>query len=290
MNFRQKLDAITTQNNSLLCVGLDPDIDKLPKHLLKVNDPIFEFNKEIIDSTHDLVCTYKPNSAFYEAHGIKGHQALKKTIDYIHDRYTGIPVILDAKRGDIGDTAKMYAKAAFENLQADALTVHPNLGLDSLLPFLEYKDKLTIVLIKTSNPDSGMFQNLPTYSSSEEQSNESRSNSSRQARTIPYYLAMSEIVTKWNFDNLGIFVGATYPEELIRIRRIFSNKIFLSAGFGAQKGAIEEAVKAGIDKDEKGIMFSASRSIIYAGSEKDFAQKARQEAERIRDEINTFRN
>ncbi|MBI2443379.1 MAG: orotidine-5'-phosphate decarboxylase, partial [Candidatus Levybacteria bacterium] len=160
MIFRDKLETIIAKNNSLLCVGLDPDLTKLPKHLLAAKDPIFEFNKAIVDATHDLVCVYKPNIAFYEAEGIDGLRQLKLTVDYIQNEYSGIPILLDAKRGDIGNTAEKYAKAVFEFWNADAVTVFPHLGLDSLTPFFEYKDKMTIVLIKTSNPDSGMFQDL----------------------------------------------------------------------------------------------------------------------------------
>ncbi len=287
MNFKQKLDAIISKNDSLLCLGLDPDLNKIPKHLTQNKDAIFDFNKAIIDATHDLVCVYKPNIAFYEAYGIKGLEQLKQTIEYIKKNHPEIPIVLDAKRGDIGNTAKMYAKSVFEYWDADAVTVYPHLGLDSLTPFFEYKDKLVILLLKTSNPDSGMFQDLLVYSSSER--SKSRSNSSRQARTIPYYLALAEKIKEWNFANIGIFVGATYPKKLKELRSIFPEKIFLSAGFGTQAGAIEEAVKAGIDKNKSGIMFNASRSILYKSSGEDFAQKAREEAKQTRNSINTFR-
>lgn len=270
MNFQQKLDKSIEDNNSLLCVGLDPDFDKIPKHLLQESDPIFSFNKAIIDATHDLVCAYKPNIAFYEAYGLDGLDELKKTINYIHDQYTCIPVILDAKRGDIQNTARMYAKAIYEYWDADATTVYPHLGLDSILPYLKYKDKLTILLIKTSNPDSKMFQDLPVGHD-------------------PYYLAMAKKIATWEYENIGIFVGATYPKELQKIRSIFPNKIFLSAGLGAQEGTVEEAVKAGVDNDKKRIMFNASRSILYAVTGNDFAEKAREEAIKLRDAINKYR-
>lgn len=268
MTFRQKLDAIIQKNNSLLCLGLDPDIDKLPKNILNSSkEPIFDFNKAIINATHDLVCAYKPNIAFYEAYGIKGHEQLKQTIEYLKNNHPNIPIVLDAKRGDIGNTAKMYARAAFDYWQADAVTVYPHLGLDSLTPFFEYKDKLVILLLKTSNPDSGMFQDLLVDGT-------------------PYYLAMAEKITTWNYQNIGIFVGATYPKELKELRELFTEKIFLSAGFGAQEGAVEQAVKAGIDKNKSGIMFNASRSILYASNGTDFAQKAREETLKLKEEIN----
>lgn len=270
MKFVDKLNAAIDKNNSLLCIGLDPDLDKIPKHLQQRSDNIFSFNKSIIDATADLVCVYKPNIAFYEAEGIAGHTCLKKTIQYIKEQYPDVPILLDAKRGDIGNTARMYAKAIYDYWQVDATTIYPHLGLDSLLPYLEYKDKLTILIIKTSNPDAKMFTDLVVEKE-------------------PYYLALARRIATWDYENIGIFVGATYPKELKEIRSIFPNKIFLSAGLGAQEGTIEEAVKAGIDKQKKGIMFNISRSILYAGNGKDFAQKAREEATRLRDEINKCR-
>ena len=257
MTFRQKLEKITKKNNSLLCIGLDPDLEKNPS-------PIFPFNKSIIDATNDQVCAYKPNIAFYEARGIDGLKSLKKTIDYLKSNYKDIPIILDAKRGDIGNTAKMYAKSAFEYWGADAVTVYSNLGLDSVKPFLEYKDKLTILLVKTSNPDSKMFQDL-------------------YANGVPYYLKMSEIIKKWKYDNIGIFVGATYPSELKKIRKIFPDKIFLSAGLGAQKGDIKRAVMAGIDENGEGIMYNASRSVL-------FSSNPREKAQELNELINKYRN
>lgn len=278
MNFQHKLNQIIEKNNSLVCVGLDPELEKLPKHLLSKKDPIFAFNKAIIDETADLVCAYKPNIAFYEAYGLDGLKQLKKTIDYLQKHYPDIPIILDAKRGDIANTAKMYAKAVFEYWRADAVTVYPHLGLDSLEPFLSYKEKLIILLIKTSNPDSGMFQDLSICHPE-----------LVPGSPEPSYLAMSQKISTWSFDNLGIFVGATYPRQLKELRELFPNHIFLSAGFGAQKGMIEQAVKAGVDRYGKGIMFNASRSILYASIGKDFAKKAREETEKLRDTINIYR-
>lgn len=271
MTFRQKLEAITKKNNSLLCIGLDPEIEKLPKHLIDADDPIFDFNKAIIDATHDLVCVYKPNSAFYEAYGLAGHHALKKTINYIHQMYPEIPVLLDAKRADIPNTAKMYAKAAFEYWNADAVTVYPYLGYDAVEPFLRYRHTLTILLIKTSNPHSKVIQDL-------------------KVNGIPHFLAMAKIIKKWTDKNIGIFVGATYPSELDAVRKLFPHAIFLSAGLGAQAAQIKKAVQAGIDTKKRGIMFNASRSILYASKGEDFAEKAREEAMRVRDEINKYRS
>lgn len=258
MDFKTKLSNIVKKNNSLLCVGLDPDVGKIPEKL-----SIFQFNKLIIDATAGLVCAYKPNIAFYEAYGIEGLSQLKLTIDYLKSDYPDIPIVLDAKRADIPNTARMYAKAVFEYWRSDAVTVYPHLGLDSVLPFLEYKDKLTILLIKTSNADSGMFQNLKTKGG-------------------PYYMELAKTISRWNWDNLGIFVGATYPQELKEVRQIFPAAIFLSAGLGEQKAQIEKAVKAGIDKNGAGVMFNASRSIIYS-------QDPKKSAQNLRDEINKYR-
>lgn len=261
MNFTDKLQKAVLKNNSLLCIGLDPD--PFQGVSFKGSDSLLKFNRKIIDQTADFVCAYKPNIAFYEVAGLEGLKALKETIAYLAKNFPHIPIVLDAKRADIPNTARMYAKSAFEYWQADAVTVYPHLGLDSIEPFLEYKDKLTILLIKTSNPDSGMFQNLKTKEGA-------------------YYLSVAKLIKTWKFDNIGIFVGATYPKELKDLRTIFPDKIFLSAGIGAQSAQIKAAVEAGIDKDGRGIMFNASRSIIYASN----PQKA---AKKLRDEINKYR-
>lgn len=274
MDFAQKLQKITATNNSLLCVGLDPELPILKGPTLRKIMPksqekfkkgriLYNFNKRIIDQTAQLVCAYKPNIAFYEAEGIEGLTQLRLTIDYLKKSYPHIPIILDAKRADIPNTAKMYAKAVFDWWQADAVTVYPNLGLDSIEPFLEYKDKLTVLLLKTSNDDSKTFQNL-------------------KIKGAPYYRKMAEVIKSWKRKNIGIFVGATYPKELQDLRGLFPDKIFLSAGLGAQKGDIKKAVKAGIDKKGAGIMFNASRSIITSNNPK-------KEAEKLRDEINRYR-
>lgn len=258
MNFAKKLQTIIAKNNSLLCIGLDPEPEKLPR-----GQKQFDFNKKIIDQTASYVCAYKPNIAFYEAMGIEGLEELKKTIQYLKKKYKDIPIVLDAKRADIQNTSRMYAKAVFEYWQVDAVTVYPHLGLDSILPFLEYEDKLTILLLKTSNPDSDMFQNLKTKEGT-------------------YFLSMAKKIKNWDYNNIGIFVGATYPEELRELRTIFPNKIFLSAGIGAQSAQVRTAVQAGIDRKGAGIMFNASRSVIF----EDNPQKA---AKDLRDLINKYR-
>lgn len=272
MNFWQKLNQTTKKNNSLLCIGLDTDINKIPEYLRKRKDPIFEFNKEIINHTADLVCCYKPNIAFYEAHGIEGLKSLKKTLEYLQTKYSDIPIILDAKRADIGNTAKMYAKALYEYWNADATTVYPYLGLDTVLPFLDYKDKCTILLIKTSNPDSKVFQDLKIVK-----------------KRKPFYLIMAEEIAKWNYPNIGLFVGATYPKELGKIRKLFLKSTILTAGIGAQGAKTQEAVKKGVDNTGCNLICNNSREIIYASNGKDFAQKARIKAKDLRNIINRYR-
>ncbi len=268
MKFVEKLLNISRKNNSLVCVGLDIDLEKIPKHLLEEKDPIFAFNQRIIDSTSDLVCAYKPNMAFYEAFGSVGWDALKKTCEYIPQE---IPLIIDAKRGDIGNTAKMYAKAFFEGLKADAVTVNPYMGKDALSPFLEYEDKCAFVLCLTSNEGAKDFQ-------------------ARIIEGKPLYEIVAEKVLSWNEkNNCGLVVGATHPEQLKRIRNIASSLPVLIPGIGAQAGDIESTVKFGTDKKGELAIINSSRAILYASSEKDFAQAARNEALRLRDLINLYR-
>ncbi len=270
--FQEKLNKITIQNNSLLCVGLDTELEKIPEHIKNGDEPLFTFNKTVIDATADLVCAYKPNIAFYEAYGLDGLSQLKKTIEYIHVQYAGIPVILDAKRTDVPNTARMYAKAVYEYWDADATTVLPHLGQDTLEPFFAYNDRCTILLIKTSNPDSGKFADAKTENQK------------------PLYLLIAETVKTWNEENLGLFVGATYPEELANIRKLFPTSPILTAGIGAQGAKTESAVKAGIDSEGNNLICNNSREIIYAGNGEDFAQEAREKAQELRDSINIYRS
>ena len=268
MKFIEKLLNISRKNNSLLCVGLDTDIQKIPKFLLKEKDPIFEFNKRIIDSTFDLVCAFKPNSAFYEALGTRGWESLKKTIDYIPK---DIVAILDAKRGDIGNTAKMYAKAVFEELKVDGVTLNPYLGEDAILPFLEYEGRCGFILCLTSNKGAQDFQ-------------------LQKIEKKPLYEIVAEKVLGWNKrKNCGLVVGATYPEQLKKIREIAFDLPFLIPGVGAQGGEIESTVKYGTDKDRNLAIINSSRGIIYASSGIDFAEKAKDEAKKLRDLINSYR-
>ena len=257
MDFWDKLTAQAHRSNSLLCVGLDPDLGRFSASLLEQPNPILAFNREIIDATRDLVCAYKPNFAFYEAAGLEGLKALKQTIEYVPD---SIPVILDAKRGDIGSTAKAYAKAAFEVWGADAVTANPYLGYDSLKPFLDYADKGVFVLCHTSNQGARDFQDL-----------------SFMGR--PLHEVVAGKALEWG---AALVVGATYPEALHRIRQLAPDAWILVPGVGAQGGDLEQALAAGLDSRGMGVIVNASRSIIYASD-------PRVAAEQLRDRINQAR-
>ncbi|MDP1722937.1 MAG: orotidine-5'-phosphate decarboxylase [Candidatus Gottesmanbacteria bacterium] len=272
MTFQQKLDDIVSKNNSLVCVGLDSDISKIPEHTKKEKYPQFSFNKAIIDATHDVVCAYKPNSAFYEAFGAAGITELKMTCDYLHQSYPEIPIILDAKRADIGSTNEGYASYAFDYLGVDAITLHPYLGREALQPFFDRKDKGCIILCKTSNPGAGEFQDLKTGGK-------------------PLYQVVAQKVTnEWNINgNCMLVVGAPYPEELAIVRRIVGDMTLLVPGIGTQGGDIEKAVKAGINSTGAGMIINASRSIIFASSGSDYVKQARSETVRLRAAINTHR-
>jgi orotidine 5'-phosphate decarboxylase subfamily 2 len=260
MDFEKQLQSAVRKNNSLVCVGLDPDAARLEGSL-----DVFQFNKRIIDLTANLVCAFKPNSAFYEAYGTDGFKFLKLTVDYIKENYPEIPVILDAKRADIGSTSEMYARQVFDFLGVDAVTVNPYLGEDSLEPFLKRKDKGIIVLCRTSNPSASDFQDL-------------------QIDGLPLYVKVAEKVVAWNekYKNLLMVVGATYPEELKTIREIAPKMTFLVPGVGSQGGDLEKTLKNGLLKDRSGLIISSSRGIIYSPDPKSAAQK-------LKDEINKSR-
>ena len=272
MNFAQKLDKSIDKNSSLLCVGLDPDLSKIPPFIQQTTHPLFEFNKEIIDATNDLVSVYKPNAAFYEAEGAHGIEQLKMTCDYIHKICSDIPVLLDFKRGDIGNTNDRYCTFAFEYLGVEACTVQPYAGRESLMPFLKYDDKGIFVLCKTSNPGSGELQDLKVDGK-------------------PLYMLIAEKVVKfWNENgNVMLVVGATYPKELKSLRAIAGEMTFLVPGIGSQGGIIEASLAAGLNSKGRGLIINASRGIIYAGFENDFASKAREKALELRKTINKFR-
>lgn len=255
----QQLIAQIRQKKSFLCIGLDVDLTKIPPHLLEVDDPIFEFNKAIIDATHDLCVAYKPNTAFYEAYGITGWQSLQKTIEYINQNYPEIFTIADAKRGDIGNTSTMYAKAFFDDLNFDSVTVAPYMGKDSVEPFLAFENKHTILLALTSNEGAFDFQTQKT-----------------EGQEL-YKTVISTSRTWKNADNLMYVVGATKAEYLTEIRNVIPTSFLLVPGVGAQGGSLSEVCHFGMN-DDVGLLINSSRGIIYASNGFDFAQKAREEA------------
>ena len=272
MNFAEKVLQATQRNNSLVCLGLDPDPDLMPPVEL------FEFNKTIIDATSDLVCAYKPNLAFYEALGIEGLTALHRIVKYIP---SNIPVIGDAKRGDIGNTARAYAKSLFETFGFDAATVNPYMGYDSIEPFINYADKGVLILCRTSNAGALDFQSGPEVLVVGGASNE------RQ----PLFKLVAQKAKEWNIkNNIGLVVGATDPEELKEIRSLCPEMVFLIPGIGAQGGDLASAVRYGVDAEGGKAIFSSSRQILYASKEDDFAQAGRQVADELRRQINFLRS
>ncbi len=268
MKFMEKLTRAMQDNNSLLCVGLDTDQKRMPEGI-----SVADFNKAIIEATSDLVCAYKPNLAFYEALGDEGWDALKETLQHIPAE---IPVIADAKRGDIGNTATAYAKALFDIYGFDAATVNPYLGFDSVEPFLSYQDKGVIILCRTSNAGSSDFQELLCQYGDGYR---------------PLYEIVALKASQWNANgNIGLVIGATYPEELDTIRRQHPDLPLLVPGVGAQGGDLAMAVRYGIDANGRGMIINSSRQILYASTGKDFDRAARQTAAELRDEINQHRS
>lgn len=269
MNREQLIEQIRKKKN-FLCVGLDPDVEKLPKQLLEDEEsPIYEFNKQIIDATADHCVAFKPNSAFYEAYGLSGLTSLERTIQYIKTNYPDHFVIADAKRGDIGNTSAMYAQSFFKRFHADAVTVAPYMGSDSVKPFLAFKDKWTIVLGLTSNAGSADFQQL-------------------MIGDQPLYMHVISECAKWGTDeNMMFVVGATKAEMLSDIRKIIPNHFLLVPGVGAQGGDLEAVCKHGLNKDI-GLLINSSRAILYASSGNDFAEKAAIEAAALAKQMSHF--
>lgn len=288
-NFAVKHTTMTTQQlieqikikKSFLCVGLDVDLNKIPKHLLDLEDPIFEFNKAIIDATHDLTVSYKPNTAFFEAYGIKGWMSLQKTINYINENYPDIFTIADAKRGDIGNTSSMYAKAFFEDLNFDSVTVAPYMGKDSVEPFLAFEDKHTIMLALTSNEGAFDFQTLKVDGSRGE---------AEPSGAKELYKRVLETSKTWkNSENLMYVVGATKAEYFTEIRKIVPDSFLLVPGVGAQGGSLSEVCKYGMNANV-GLLINSSRGIIYASNGTDFAEKAREEALKMQQQMSAILN
>ena len=256
---REQLLAEILKKESMLCVGLDTDLNLIPKHLLHLEDPVFEFNKQIIDATHDLAVAYKPNIAFYEAMGINGWKSLERTIQYLNKQYPECFTIADAKRGDIGNTSKKYAQAFFEWLNFDSITVAPYMGSDSVLPFLEYANKWVIVLGLTSNKGSSDFQ----FSEIENQT---------------LYERVILKAQEWgNAEQLMFVIGATHPEQFKSIRQLAPDHFFLVPGVGAQGGNAEDVCANGMNSSG-GLLINSARQIIYASNGNDFAEAARNAA------------
>ncbi len=270
MTFIEKLKLAWRNNNSMVCVGLDPDRDKLPEVLRGEKYPIFAFNRAIVDATRDSVCAYKPQSAYYA--GQDADDELAMTIDYILETCPQVPVILDVKRGDIGPTAQMYALEAFKRYRADAVTLNPYMGFDTLKPFLDHADKGVFILCRTSNPSSGDLQNLVA-----------------DGKMIYEHVAMLA-ESKWNYNrNAGLVVGATYPEELKKVREYCPSMPLLVPGVGAQGGDVEAVIRNGLDGEGVGLVINSSRGIIYASKNADFAEAAGRASRELRDQINSFR-
>lgn len=255
------------KKGSFLCVGLDTDLKKVPRHLLDGEDPIFAFNKAIIDATAPYCVAYKPNTAFYESLGADGWKALDRTVKYLRENYPEQFVIADAKRGDIGNTSSLYARAFFENMGVDAITVAPYMGFDSVKPFMDYEGKWVILLALTSNPGSHDFQFIADRSGE---------------RLFEHVM---ETARKWGTDdNLMFVVGATQGQMFAEVRRVAPSSFLLVPGVGAQGGSLEDVAKWGMTKD-CGLLVNSSRGIIYASSGEDFAEAAAAEARKLRDHM-----
>ena len=268
--FQKRLAARWRSADSMLCVGIDPELDRIPEHLRALDDGFFQFGKAIVDATAEHVCAYKPQAAHFAAEGYEDQ--LADLIDYIRATYPEIVVILDAKRGDVGSTAKLYAREAYVRFQADAVTVNPYLGYDSLEPYFDYAEKGVVVLCRTSNPGSDWLQKS-------------------QLANIPLYLAVAEQVSQWDKGGQCMLVtGATYPEELAQVRAVVGDMPLLVPGVGAQGGSVKDVMAAGVDSQGYGLVISSSRGIIYAGEGEDFAERAGLQAALVKQDINLARD
>ena len=270
MNFIRALNSVWRENNTLLCIGLDPDPAKFPAHLQHRPDAIFEFCRAIVDATADLVCCFKPQIAYFAAR--RAEDQLEALIEHIHIRHPATPVILDAKRGDIGSTAEQYAIEAFERFQADAVTINPYMGRDSIEPYLAYRDKGIILLCRTSNPGGSDLQFLDVGGEK-------------------LYERVARLVSKeWDVNGqCALVVGATFPSEIARVRTLIGDMPLLVPGIGAQGGDIETTVRAGCTASGLGLIINSSRAILYAGKVEDYANTARSFAEATRNAINFHR-
>ncbi len=267
---KEQLFQIIKKKKSFLCIGLDTDIKKIPQHLLSAEDPIFEFNKQIIDATHKLTAAYKPNLAFYESLGSKGWDSLEKTVNYIHSVTSDIFIIADAKRGDIGNTSAMYARTFFETYNFNGVTLAPYMGFDTVSPFLEYEGRWSIILALTSNKSASDFQYI-------------KSNDGNFL-----FEDVLKTAQTWGTDDQIMFVvGATKAEALQGIRKIAPNNFLLVPGVGAQGGSLEEVAEHGMNS-HCGLLVNSSRGIIYASSDKDFATLAKEKASELQQEMEVY--
>ncbi|MGB0134069.1 orotidine-5'-phosphate decarboxylase [Dokdonella sp.] len=270
MTFMEALRAAWQRNNSMVCVGLDPEPSRFPAHFARDSDAVFNFCRAIVDATADLACCFKPQIAHFAA--LEAEDALQRLIAHIHTHQPGVPVILDAKRGDIGSTAQHYANEAFDRYEADAVTVNPYLGRDSVQPFLDRADKGVVILCRTSNPGSADLQELDVG-----------------GRPLYQHVA-AMVATDWNANgNCLLVTGATWPEQLAEVRRIVGDMPLLVPGIGAQGGDVEAVLRNGQSSDGSGLLISSSRAILYAGNDDKFADAARQATWTLRDQINSHR-
>lgn len=277
MTFQYKLDNIVAKNNSLVCVGLDSNFSKIPKQFKEQDNPQFEFNKWIIEQTHDLVCAYKPNSAFYEARGVHGIAELKQTCDYLRAEHPEIIIILDAKRADIGNTNEGYLDYAFEYLGVDAITLHPYLGSEAISNFLAKKNKGCIILCRTSNPGAGELQDLTVTPGV------SHIGSPGVEKESLYKHIARKAAQDWNkHGNVLLVVGATYPDELAQIREIVGDMNLLVPGIGDQGGDVKKTMEAGLNSKNSGLIVNSSRGII-------FSDNPREETKKLKQKINDYR-
>jgi orotidine-5'-phosphate decarboxylase len=270
MRFMQSLQAAWQRNNSLVCVGLDPEPAKFPAHLRERSDAVFEFCRDIVDATADLVCAFKPQIAHFAA--LRAEDALERLIAHVHAKHSGVPVILDAKRGDIGSTAQHYVSEAFDRYQADAVTLNPYLGRDSVQPFLDRADKGVILLCHTSNPGAADLQDLDVGGK-------------------PLYQHVAQMIARdWNTNgNCALVTGATWPEQLGEVRALIGDMPLLVPGIGAQGGDVAAVVHNGRSANGNGLLISSSRAILYAGNDEAFAAAARGATQELRDTINRYR-
>jgi len=281
MKFNEQIIQTQLQQNSLVCVGLDPDLERLPQVCRQQKESIFKFGQAIVDATADLVCAFKPQIAYYASQAAETQ--LEQTISYIKEQYPNVPVILDAKRGDIGATAKQYAKEAFERYQADALTVNPYMGFDTLEPYFDYNDKGVIILCHTSNPGAALFQEKAL-------SQTGRGTNNDRNMLLFEHIAHEAKKLYEQGAQVSLVVGATVPNEIKLVRDIVGDMPLLVPGLGAQGGDMQQTLKKGLGNSETGLILNSSRAIIFAGEDEHFAQASREACLEMKDQVNYYRS